>query len=319
MAENCWGITAGEGPGNDELREGDRDRRFFGYTARGVPYGPDDGTIAPWAMLATLPFGAAGDRGNARACWQTYPQVCSNDRFSSGFNPTFARTGERLAVRRLVRARPGLLVLMIENYRSGFIWELMRALSADPHRPAARRLHAAGGSSHGASPAPSRPSPTMPDEGDLLRRVRPADWQQSRAQAALRPGHHRRRPGRTGGGRMRRYGSGLRVALIERHRLGGDSLNTGSVPSKAIIRTARCLRDMPRAEQFGAPASPDTAGRFPDGRWRGCGASARGSPSITRPNDCASLGIDVFFGTARFVGADALMVGDAPLRLQRRR
>ena len=37
----------------------DEDRRFFGYMSRGVPYGPDDGTIAPWAMLATLPFDSA--------------------------------------------------------------------------------------------------------------------------------------------------------------------------------------------------------------------------------------------------------------------
>jgi hypothetical protein len=33
-----------------------RERRFFDYTARGAPYGPDDGTIAPWAVVASLPF-----------------------------------------------------------------------------------------------------------------------------------------------------------------------------------------------------------------------------------------------------------------------
>src|SRR5258707_10001758 len=40
--EKCWGLSAGDGPGNKTLRIGGRNRRFFGYAARGVPYGPDD-------------------------------------------------------------------------------------------------------------------------------------------------------------------------------------------------------------------------------------------------------------------------------------
>jgi hypothetical protein len=54
--ENCWGLSAGDGPGNLTLRIDGRDRRFFGYSARGVPYGPDDGTIAPSATLGSIPF-----------------------------------------------------------------------------------------------------------------------------------------------------------------------------------------------------------------------------------------------------------------------
>jgi hypothetical protein len=123
---NFWGITAGEGPGNEELREGHRDRRFFGYTARGVPYGPDDGTVSPWAMLATLPFGAAPAIEGTRHLLKTYPQVCSKDRFSSGFNPTFTRTGEGWLSEGWFGLDQGLLVLMIENHRTGFIWDLMR-------------------------------------------------------------------------------------------------------------------------------------------------------------------------------------------------
>ncbi len=123
---NFWGITAGEGPGNQELRQDYRDRQFFAYTARGVPYGPDDGTIAPWAMLATLPFGAAAAIEGTRQLLAAYPQVCSRDRFSSGFNPTFtARDGGWLS-EGWFGLDQGLLVLMIENYRSGLIWELMR-------------------------------------------------------------------------------------------------------------------------------------------------------------------------------------------------
>ncbi len=54
--ENCWGITASEGPGFVTRRINGGERRFFGYLARGVPDGPDDGTIAPWAVVASLPF-----------------------------------------------------------------------------------------------------------------------------------------------------------------------------------------------------------------------------------------------------------------------
>src|SRR6185437_3617969 len=52
----CWGITAGDGPGFKTLKTDGRHRRFLGYAARGVPYGPDDGTVCPPASLASLPF-----------------------------------------------------------------------------------------------------------------------------------------------------------------------------------------------------------------------------------------------------------------------
>lgn len=52
----CWGITASDGPGPDTLTVDGIERQFFAYRARGVPYGPDDGTIAPCAVVASLPF-----------------------------------------------------------------------------------------------------------------------------------------------------------------------------------------------------------------------------------------------------------------------
>ena len=124
---NLWGITAGEGPGNGELRESYRDRRFFGYTSRGVPYGPDDGTISPWAMLATLPFEAGPAIAGTRLLLETYPQVCTQDRFSSGINPTVRKEGSVWLSEGWFELDQGLLVLMIENYRSGFVWEIMRS------------------------------------------------------------------------------------------------------------------------------------------------------------------------------------------------
>src|SRR5688572_2027816 len=52
----AWGITASNGPGPTTRRVRGVTRRFLGYVARGVPNGPDDGTLAPWAVAASLPF-----------------------------------------------------------------------------------------------------------------------------------------------------------------------------------------------------------------------------------------------------------------------
>ena len=65
------------------------DRRFYDYRARSVPYGPDDGTIAPWAVVASLPFAPeivlpALEHFNA-----TYPEMTSEYGFKCSFNPTF--------------------------------------------------------------------------------------------------------------------------------------------------------------------------------------------------------------------------------------
>jgi hypothetical protein len=121
-----WGITAGDGPGDQRLRQNARDRRFFGYMSRGVPFGPDDGTIAPWAMMATLPFGAEAALRGTRRLLQAYPQVCENDQMRSGFNPTLTKDGVGWLSEGQYGLDQGLLVLMIENHRSGFMWRLMR-------------------------------------------------------------------------------------------------------------------------------------------------------------------------------------------------
>jgi hypothetical protein len=125
-SRDLWGITAGDGPGNREMRQDSRDRRFFGYMSRGVPYGPDDGTIAPWAMLATLPFDAAAAMQGTRGLLRNYPQVCVNDRFSSGFNPTLEADKGGWLSGGWYGLDQGLLVMMIENYRTGLIWRITR-------------------------------------------------------------------------------------------------------------------------------------------------------------------------------------------------
>ena len=125
-SRNFWGVTAGDGPSEQELRLDGRDQRFFGYMSRGVPYGPDDGTIAPWAMLATLPFDADAALAGTRHLLEAYPQVCIEDRFSSGFNPTLPMDGKGWLSEGWYGLDQGLLVMMIENHRSGLIWEVFR-------------------------------------------------------------------------------------------------------------------------------------------------------------------------------------------------
>src|SRR5207248_2124359 len=54
--EHAWGLSASDGPGDVVQTTGGVRRRFYDYVARGIPDGPDDGTLAPWAVAASLPF-----------------------------------------------------------------------------------------------------------------------------------------------------------------------------------------------------------------------------------------------------------------------
>ena len=54
--EHCWGITASDGPGPADAVVKGVQRHFFDYEGRGAPYGIDDGTLSPWAVVASLPF-----------------------------------------------------------------------------------------------------------------------------------------------------------------------------------------------------------------------------------------------------------------------
>ena len=54
--KHCWGFTACDGPGWVKRVVNGVEREFFDYVARGAPFGPDDGTVAPWVVVASLPF-----------------------------------------------------------------------------------------------------------------------------------------------------------------------------------------------------------------------------------------------------------------------
>jgi hypothetical protein len=125
--KDCWGITANDGPGFQVLRMDGRERRFFSYAARGVPYGPDDGTIAPWSALASLPFAPELALSALRHFCARYPGMIRESRLPSGFNPTLPSGGPCGWVSEgYFGLDQGIIVLMVENYRTRLIWKLMR-------------------------------------------------------------------------------------------------------------------------------------------------------------------------------------------------
>ncbi len=111
-------------------------------------------------------------------------------------------------------------------------------------------------------------------------------------------------------------GLGARVALIERRLLGGDCLNYGCVPSKAIIRAARAWHDARTgAERFGAPAAAGEGDfGFAMERMRRLRAAISRHDSASR---FTGLGVDVFIGEGRFVAGDAVEVAGRRLRFRR--
>ena len=109
---------------------------------------------------------------------------------------------------------------------------------------------------------------------------------------------------------------GAKVALIERNLLGGDCLNVGCVPSKAIIRSARLYAELRNAEQYGARIPDDMRVDFAAVMERMRGIRARIS-RVDAVSRLVAAGVDVFFGQACFTGTDVLNVEGAKLRFKK--
>ncbi len=111
-------------------------------------------------------------------------------------------------------------------------------------------------------------------------------------------------------------GLGARVALIERHLMGGDCLNVGCVPSKAMLRAARSWHQARTSHsEFGGPEAigPGDFGAVMERlrRIRAGIAPIDGAPRF------ALLGIDVFLGDAMFTSGESVEVGKQTLRFRR--
>ena len=105
-------------------------------------------------------------------------------------------------------------------------------------------------------------------------------------------------------------GLGGRVALIERNKMGGDCLNFGCVPSKALISSARLAQQMREAGQWGL------RNQEPQFEFREVMERMRARRAKIAPNDSQerfeSLGVDVFRGEAKFVSPHEIQISPSP-------
>lgn len=138
---DVWGLTACDGPGDFKLRIAGREREFFSYSARG-PDDRDDGTLAPTAAAASIAFEPELASRAIAAMHARYGRgIYGRYGFLDSFNPTLTRTAEPLRHGKIVPGTgwvdsdhlgidQGPILLMIENLRSGLVWEVMRR---NPH------------------------------------------------------------------------------------------------------------------------------------------------------------------------------------------
>lgn len=112
-------------------------------------------------------------------------------------------------------------------------------------------------------------------------------------------------------------GLGAKVALIEKHLMGGDCLNVGCIPSKCLIRSARAVADIWQANQFGVyvPVEPEVDFASVMERMRRLRSELSHHDSVERFQH--QLGVDVFLGAARFSGADTVEVAGQTLRFKK--
>jgi pyruvate/2-oxoglutarate dehydrogenase complex dihydrolipoamide dehydrogenase (E3) component len=109
---------------------------------------------------------------------------------------------------------------------------------------------------------------------------------------------------------------GLKVALVEKHLLGGDCLNFGCVPSKCIIRSSRVVGEIWNAKTFGikVPEQFEVVVPAVMERMRKLRAGISHHDSVQR---FQKLGIDVFLGDASFLPNHAVEVGEQTLRYKK--
>lgn len=149
----------------------------------------------------------------------------------------------------------------------------------------------------------------------LVGNVRPADWKNPQPP----PRYNLVVIGAGAAGLITAAGAaglGAKVALIERHLLGGDCLNVGCVPSKALIRAAHAAAHVRDAGRFGVTVPPGATVDFPAVMER-----MRRLRAKISPNDSArryrELGVDVYFGQATFLDGQSIQVGGQTLRFKK--
>ncbi|MGQ0641126.1 MAG: glucoamylase family protein [Gemmatimonadaceae bacterium] len=140
---NVWGLTASDGPNDTTVTIDGQERKFFSYRARGAAANEvvDDGTLVPTAAGGSLAFAPEIAVPALRAMRAQYgDDVFGQYGFVDAFNPTFqlpAQLGRGLKHGRVVAGKgwfdtdylgidQGPIIAMIENYRSGLVWDRMK-------------------------------------------------------------------------------------------------------------------------------------------------------------------------------------------------
>ena len=138
--KNCWGFTASDGPADAMAKFRGHDQKFYDYTARGAPFGPDDGTISPWAAIASLPFAPEIVLDEIRHLERLIGHGPEGYGFHASFNLSWPEDDTTGVMCTLVDGKKvcawvspwhfalnqGPIVLMIENYRTRRVWKQMR-------------------------------------------------------------------------------------------------------------------------------------------------------------------------------------------------
>ena len=128
---DCWGLTASEGPGPKTVTVNGVRRRFFDYVARGVPDGPDDGTLAPWSVVTSLPFAPEIVVPSLQYYREKLNLHAANPYgFRATYNPTFPERGDSQwgwVSPHHYGINQGPIVIMVENDRTELVWRLMRS------------------------------------------------------------------------------------------------------------------------------------------------------------------------------------------------
>jgi hypothetical protein len=127
--ENAWGFTASNGPGPCTKSINGIKRKFFDYIARGAPFGPDDGTISPWAVVASLPFEPKIVLKTIRHAIEKLDlKKHSSYGFDASYNPTFPSKDNYKGwiSSWQLGLNQGPIIIMIENYQTGIIWNTVK-------------------------------------------------------------------------------------------------------------------------------------------------------------------------------------------------
>lgn len=124
---DIWGLSACAGPDGKREKRNGVTQQFFGYAARGVTAGPDDGTLVPWAAATCVAHAPEAAMTGIRAVLGRYPRALHNGQFVGAINPSLPGEGpEGWVAPACFGIDQGLVVMMIENARTGLVWELTR-------------------------------------------------------------------------------------------------------------------------------------------------------------------------------------------------